>query len=1010
MQVSGVKNARARDSFCISAIMRPTALLTMVSVTAVVLLVLLSTLAPCLAWAAEGSVVGYAYLDPGGALVVQHERRSETLIDQIGCRDLGPWLNDEVPWTSSDIRDEIRSASLGLEGDRLRPTSCKELFAGCSNLASLDLSGLETANVADMSGMFNGCSSLEDLDLSGLDMSSLTDASAMFCYCSSLRHLDLTVFKSTRFEKMNSMFANCSSLKSLDLSGLDTSRVYDMSRMFRYCSSLETINLSGLDVSNVDRVHYMFYGCSSLLSLDISGFTRISYYHEQCTEMLRGCDSLVMLTVCSTLPVLALAQVVSYGNWYPDGQPDIRFNSYEELQSFLGSASGTIRFIASSASHEGFCGDCKWIISNGVLFIYPKTGQEGTLPIWGKWDYANSGYPPWNAYSKNITSAQVSGTVHAKTCFAMFSACSSLKTLDLSGLDTSQVTDMDSMFSGCSSLETIDLSILDTSQVTTMRSMFYGCSRLEALDLKRFETSRVGNMNSMFYGCSSLKSLDLSAFNTSRVSDMSNMFVCASLETLDVSSFDVSSIYPLEGTPEDIDFGYYCGIRQCSSLRQIRISSSLSILGGVSLPYGLWQSDDGEMYGSGAIPIRDIAYTRIAATREVPAYATLDASGCLTLSVANPEGAENAWLLSESGYESPDMVPWASVKGQITSVCVAEEANRVGYVYGSVEGWFDGCAKLTSVNLVNLNDVSQSGRSFARVAGLFRGCSSLVTVVMPSNLGFDSVDDFSDMFRGCSSLVSLDLSWLDTRHAVSMRRMFHGCRSLREVTLGMYFTFRGASTQRLPGSELPDGAWLPDEEHREVDGEGIATAYASDSVPSFTPATYSRLSDEELEDSEANVKVVSTRGEDDQGKPQLQVASTITEGDEGAEERLQYTVADDYAGKELYIGESPRAQALKFSKGKVKWNTVVSKVYASDRNYWTASAVIGRRVKAIAPYAFESAPNIQTLYVRSPKLKKYSKVHSSLANSNVSWVWVSGMSSSNVRKVVDAFNSWAWMG
>ena len=101
---------------------------------------------------------------------------------------------------------------------------------------------------------------------------------------------------------------------------------------------------------------------------------------------------------------------------------------------------------------------------------------------------------------------------------------------------------------------------------------------------------------------------------------------------------------------------------------------------------------------------------------------------------------------------------------------------------------------------------------------------------------------------------------------------------------------------------------------------------------------------------------------------------------------------------------------IKFSKGKVKWNTVVAKVYASDRNYWTASAVIGRRVKAIAPYAFESAPNIQTLYVRSPKLKKYSKVHSSLANSNVSWVWVSGMSSSNVRKVVDAFNSWAWMG
>ena len=158
------------------------------------------------------------------------------------------------------------------------------------------------------------------------------------------------------------------------------------------------------------------------------------------------------------------------------------------------------------------------------------------------------------------------------------------------------------------------------------------------------------------------------------------------------------------------------------------------------------------------------------------------------------------------------------------------------------------------------------------------------------------------------------------------------------------------------------------------------------------------------------MRVISIHGEDDQGKPQLQVASTIGQGEDGAEERLEYTVADDYAGSELYIGESPRAQALKFSSGRVRYNTVVSKVYASDRNYWTTSATIGRRVKAIAPYAFEGAPNIQTLYVKSPKLKKYSKVASSLAYSNVSWVWVSGMSSSNVRKVVNAFNSWAWMG
>lgn len=49
----------------------------------------------------------------------------------------------------------------------------------------------------------------------------------------------------------------------------------------------------------------------------------------------------------------------------------------------------------------------------------------------------------------------------------MFSYCSSLASLDLSGLDTSSVTDMGWMFSRCSSLVTLDLSGFDTSEVVT---------------------------------------------------------------------------------------------------------------------------------------------------------------------------------------------------------------------------------------------------------------------------------------------------------------------------------------------------------------------------------------------------------------------------------------------------------------------------------------------------------------------------------------------------------------
>ena len=53
----------------------------------------------------------------------------------------------------------------------------------------------------------------------------------------------------------------------------------------------------------------------------------------------------------------------------------------------------------------------------------------------------------------------------------MFRACSNLESVDLTNLDTSQVTDMGWMFCGCSGLTNLDVSNFDTSQVTFMSCM-----------------------------------------------------------------------------------------------------------------------------------------------------------------------------------------------------------------------------------------------------------------------------------------------------------------------------------------------------------------------------------------------------------------------------------------------------------------------------------------------------------------------------------------------------------
>ena len=80
----------------------------------------------------------------------------------------------------------------------------------------------------------------------------------------------------------------------------------------------------------------------------------------------------------------------------------------------------------------------------------------------------------------------------------------------LKGLDTSNVTDMNSMFNGCSSLTTLDLSGLNTSKVTTMKEMFSGCTSLTSLNLSDLNMKKLQYVAHMFYDCSSLTDVFIS--------------------------------------------------------------------------------------------------------------------------------------------------------------------------------------------------------------------------------------------------------------------------------------------------------------------------------------------------------------------------------------------------------------------------------------------------------------------------------------------------------------------
>lgn len=92
---------------------------------------------------------------------------------------------------------------------------------------------------------------------------------------------------------------------------------------------------------------------------------------------------------------------------------------------------------------------------------------------------------------------------------SMFEGCQKLEGLDLRGIDTSNVTNMENMFKLCSKLRTLDLSGFNTSSVTNMKCMFAYCLNLEKLDISNFDMSKIISAENMFFNCKNLKSLKL---------------------------------------------------------------------------------------------------------------------------------------------------------------------------------------------------------------------------------------------------------------------------------------------------------------------------------------------------------------------------------------------------------------------------------------------------------------------------------------------------------------------
>ena len=357
-------------------------------------------------------------------------------------------------------------------------------------------------------------------------------------------------------------------------------------------------------------------------------------------------------------------------------------------------------------------GSCEWMIDGtGCLIVRPANGaDEG---------YVSNGVP-WSDYRSSIKAVRFDGTCHAANrygfnCGGWFCDCRSLETIDLSGLDTSEVTGMGAMFAACASLVSVDgLAGLDTSSVTYMDSMFRGCTSLASVDgLSGWDTSSVTNMNAMFHGCAPLTSADsLASWDTSSVTDMGSMFdSCASLASVNgFAGWDISKV----------ESAYYM-FRNCTSLKTVDGLASWDV--------SAVTSASGMFYGCASLASVDgLADWDTSSVTDMGGMFC----GCASLVSVDPLAGWNTTSVLNMGGYAPD--------------------------YDSFNGMFSGCTSLASIDGIAGWDTSK----VTKMSSMFDGCSSLRSIALGVAFAFEDTPYFDRCVLPSPSGDGLTGKWVSS--------------------------------------------------------------------------------------------------------------------------------------------------------------------------------------------------------------------------------------------------------
>jgi len=536
---------------------------------------------------------------------------------------------------------------------------------------------------------------------------------------------------------MDGAFSGCANLKINASDVPNFASVTSANSMFTSCSSLTSLNVSGWNFGSCTDMTQMFYNTTSL-----SAITGINTWN---TSKVTSVSTMFMNSVVRTIDLsgLNLSACTSFGSMFRRATLIRNINVSNMILNTSANIDMSHMFMhdAGGSSLTGVTGMNTWNTSkvNNTSQMFSNCTVLPSLDLSG-----------WNMTANTNTTS-------------MFQSCSVLTGITgLNTWNTSKVINTSSMFNGCTSLSSLNLSNWNLSSctnfgTTTTSGMFYSCTNLKDINVSNWLLNTTSNisMQAVFRLCSSLSAVTgLNTWNTSKVTDTSYMFnVCSSLLSLDLSNWNINT------TSNTNMFGMFSSCTALTGITGLNTWNTSKVI------------NTGSIFSScSSLSSLDLSNWNMSANTNTSSMF----NGCTSLSSLNiPNWNLSACTITISMFNGCTSLSSLDLSNWNLSSCT-------NFGNTTTTGMFYSCTNLKDINVNNwlLNTTSNIA-----MYGVFRNCTSLTGITGLNTWNTSKVTDTSLMFNICSSLSSLDLSNWNMSANTSTSNMFTNCSNLKDINV-----------------------------------------------------------------------------------------------------------------------------------------------------------------------------------------------------------------------------------